>query len=238
MKRICLLLAVIFAPAAGASYRCVDEKGVTHVGDMPPEACANVVIYELHANGMVLRKIDPTPTAEQAKVLKEKQEKSKEAERVAADQKRKDEALLASFSGEREFDVTRDRNIEPLNGRITNARDRIAAINKRMKEIEDEMEFYKSGKAKADKPREAPFTLTNGLQVARTEKESLEKSIVSSQREIEILKVKFDTDKKRWVALKMGGGVAPPPPTSAASAAVKTEAPKPDAPKPDAPKPR
>jgi hypothetical protein len=234
MKRIHLLLAfaVVFAPTAGATYRCVDEKGVTWLGDMPPEACANVVMYELHANGMVLRKIDPTPTPEQAKVLKETQEKRKEAERVAADQKRKDDALLASFSAEREFDIARDRNVEPLNGRIKNARDRIIALDKRVQEIEDEMEFYKSGKStaktKSDKPREAPFTLTNGLQRAHSEKESLEKSIVTSQREIEVLKAKFDTDKKRWIALKMGGGVAPPPPppTPVASAPAKPDAQK------------
>ena len=66
MKKFCLLLVALFAPAAGATYKCTDEKGVTHIGDTPPAGCGTVVMYEVSASGMVLRKIDPTPTPEKA----------------------------------------------------------------------------------------------------------------------------------------------------------------------------
>jgi hypothetical protein len=207
MRRLVVLLAVAFASSAGATYKCVDAKGVTYVGDTPPEACGNVVMYEVNSNGTVIRKIDPTPTPEQAKANKEEAEKRKEAERAAAEQKRKDLALLASFSTEREFDVARERNIEPLMGRIKNARDRIAAVDKRIKEIEDEMEFYKAGKGKAAKPREPPPVLTIQLDQSRAEKELLEKSIATNEREIVTLKAKFDSDKARWMALKADPGL-------------------------------
>ncbi len=212
MKRIVLLLAALYVPAAGAAYKCVDEKGVTHIGDTEPAGCANVMMYEVSRSGAVIRSIEPTPTPEQLKVKLEEAERRKEAERVAGEQKRKDLALLSSFSNEREFDVARDRNIEPITGRINNSKDRIKAIDKRVAEVEDEMEFYKAGKGKTAKTREAPATLVNELQRLRTEKETLEKANVASAREIEQLKAKFDADKKRWLALKANPGKLPEPP--------------------------
>ena len=33
MKKICIVLALLYAPVAGAEYKCVDGRGLTHVGD-------------------------------------------------------------------------------------------------------------------------------------------------------------------------------------------------------------
>jgi hypothetical protein len=210
MKKILMLAALAFVPAAQASFKCIDEKGVTRVGDTPPPECDHVVMYEVSPSGMIMRKIEPTPTPDQLKTRLEDQEKAKEAAKAAAEQKRKDIALLASFSDEKEFDVARDRNIEPLNGRIRNAQDRLKAVDKHIGELNDEMEFYKSGKsAKSGKSTEPPPVLTMGLERAKAEKVSLEKSIVDHQKEIENIKVKFDSDKKRWVALKTGTAERP-----------------------------
>jgi hypothetical protein len=207
MKKIFVLLAALYLPAAGAAYKCVDEKGVTHIGDTEPAACANVMMYEVSRSGMIIRSIEPTPTPEQLKAKLEEAERKSAADKAAADQKRKDLALLSSYSNEREFDVARDRNIEPLNGRIYNSRDRLKVLDKRLKEIDDEMEFYKAGKSKTGKTREAPPSLLHEQQRVRNEKEALEKSIVGNEREIEGLKVKFDTDKKRWLDLKADPGM-------------------------------
>ena len=163
------MAAVLFIPAAGASYKCVDEKGITRIGDTPPPECEHVPMYEMSATGSVRRKIDPTPTPDQLKTRLEEQEKAKEAEHAAAEQKRKDMALLASYSNETEFDVARDRNVEPIQGRLRNAQERLKEVEKRIKGMEDEMEFYKSGKAKSGKderaaagPRREPRPLANG----------------------------------------------------------------------------
>ncbi len=202
MKRFFLLLAALYVPAAGAAYKCVDEKGVTYIGDTPPAACATVMMYEISRNGAVIRSIEPTPTPEQLKARLEEAERRKDAEKAAAEQKRKDIALLASYSNGREFDVARDRNIEPLTGRINNSTDRLKVIDKRMKVLEDEMEFYKAGKSKTAKTRETPVPLLAEMQRLHSEKEALEKSIAGNVHEIEALKAKFDADKRRWLDLK------------------------------------
>jgi hypothetical protein len=202
MKRIFVLLALAHVPLAGAAYKCTDEKGVTHIGDTPPAGCATVMMYETSRGGTVIRSIEPTPTPEQVKAKQEEAERKKEADKAAAEQKRKDLALLASYGAEREFDVARDRNIEPLTGRIRNNTDRMKVLDKRLKEIDDEMEFYKAGKSKAGKTREAPPPLVHEQARVKTEKDALEKSVAANQREIEVLKAKFDADKKRWMDLK------------------------------------
>src|SRR4051812_13557368 len=121
MKNLALCIALLYAPFAGAAYKCVDEKGVTHIGDTPPERCASVLMYEIKPNGSVIRKIDPTPSPEQAKAMNMENERKREAEKAAAEQKRKDAALLATFSSEKEFDVVLERTVAPIRSRMKTA---------------------------------------------------------------------------------------------------------------------
>jgi chromosome segregation ATPase len=212
MKKICILLALLYAPVAGAEYKCVDARGLTHVGDTPPPGCADVVMYEISKTGRVLRQIDPTPTAEQVKKRLEEFDRKKDIDRAAGEQKRKDLALLNTYSTELEVDVARDRNIEPLRGRITSARERIQIVEKREKQVAEELEFYKAGQAKpgkGDTVREAPPALVAEMERIRKEKEGLVKSIASHEKEIESLRAKYDSDKQRWLALKSGAVAKP-----------------------------
>ena len=205
MKRMVILIAaVLWAGPAGAAFKCVDAKGVTHIGDTPPPGCAAVMMYEVTPSGKVLRAIEPTPTPEQAKVIAAEQAKKREADAKAAEQKRRDLALTNTYGSEKEFDVARDRNIEPIKARISTAQERIQQVEKRQKDVEEEMEFYKAGKTKASKGREVPLNLTEELARVQRERAALQSTIVSSEKEIEQVKAKFDGDKKRWVELKAG----------------------------------
>ena len=140
MKKLCLLVATLFIPYAGAAFRCVDEKGRTWVGDTPPPGCANVVMEEVHKSGQVLRVIQPSMSEEQIKKKEEAEARKAEADKVAAEQKRKDQALLSTYSSEKEFDVARERNVEPLLKNIKSGQERMKAVEKREKEVAEEME--------------------------------------------------------------------------------------------------
>ena len=204
-KTLAFLLAALAAiPAAEAAYKCTDEKGRTHIGDTPPPQCERVIMYEVTKTGTVIRKIDPTPTPEQMAARAEEEAKRKEALRLADEQRRKDLALLATYSTERDFDVSRDRNIDPVNLRIKSAKERDAALDKRIKELEDEMEFYKAGKSKgaAGKAKEPPAQLTSDLERTRKEKAQLTANLASYDKEIEQIRSRYEEDKKRWLELK------------------------------------
>ena len=221
MKKVWIVLATLGITSPGAAYKCTDANGRTHIGDTPPLACEGVLMYEVTTGGKVLRKIEPTPTAEQLKTRQAEAERKRAADKVAAEQKRKDVALLSTFSTDKEFDVARDRNIEPIKARIVSVQDRISAVEKRQQEIEEEMEFYKAGKSKG-KGREMPPNLTSDLARTRAEKSALVSTIVNYEKEIEQIKVKFDTDKKRWMDLK-GVPTKASEPTPAADAKSVTK---------------
>src|SRR5258706_6530750 len=176
MKRICLTLALLYAGAAGAAYKCVDENGTTHIGDTPPAGCANVKMQETSRSGAVIRTIDATPSAEELKAKTEAMAKQKEADKAMGEQKRKDMALLNTYATEKEFAVARDRNLDPVKSRIASATERIQAVERRQKEIEEEMEFYKAGKSKT-KSNEPPKGLTAHLERVRAEKIALVTSL-------------------------------------------------------------
>lgn len=208
MKNTIFLAAmlVLHAPLAGAAFKCVDEKGLTRIGDTPPEQCGNVVMYEIKPNGTVIRKIDPTPSPEQLKQLREEAERKREADKMAAAQKRRDEALLNTYSNEKEFEIARDRNIEPIRGRINNAKERLKVIEERETKIAEEMEFYKAGKKKsgkkdADAPPPMLVAEKEGLE---KERQSIHATMAAQEKEIEELRTRYDTDRKRWVVLKAG----------------------------------
>ena len=203
MKKLCVTLALLYAPFAHAAYKCVDERGVTHFGDTPPAGCATVVMYEVTTTGHVLRKIDPTPTPEQLKVRLEEQQKKKEADRIAFEQRRKDMALLNTYSSEGEIDVARDRNVEPIKSRIKGAQERVAELDKRLQQISDEMEFYKAGKKGKDaKSVQPPANLVAERDRATKEKASLEKAIADAGKEIEAVRARYDADKRRFAEIK------------------------------------
>ena len=205
MKKLAILLAALAAiPAAEAAYKCTDEKGRTHIGDTPPPQCERVIMYEVTKTGTVIRKIDPTPTPEQMAARAEEEAKRKEAARLADEQRRKDLALLATYSTERDFDISRDRNIDPVNLRIKSAKERDAALDKRIKELEAEMEFYKAGKSKGatGKAKEPPAQLTSDLERSRKEKAQLATNLAAYDKEIEQIRARYDEDKKRWLDLK------------------------------------
>ncbi|HET7728940.1 MAG TPA: DUF4124 domain-containing protein [Usitatibacter sp.] len=230
MKRIALCIAALYVPLAGAAYKCVDEKGIAHYGDTPPAGCAAVVMYEVKPNGTVIRRIDPTPTPEQAQTMRAENERKREAEKQAAEQKRKDTALLATFSSEREFDVVRDRSIEPIRSRIKSSQERIAAIEKRERQIEDELEFYKAGKSKAHNKkgeRDAPpVMLVTEQERLKAERQTLVAGIASQENEIKQVHERFDLDKRRWLQIKTGAADPAPAAATAAKAAAEPRASK------------
>jgi chromosome segregation ATPase len=229
MKKVSLLVALTLAAGpAAAAFRCVDEKGRTHIGDTPPPGCANVVMYEVTRGGIVIRKIEPSITEEQAKAKLEAEEKQRQLDKIAAEQKRKDTALLSTYGSEKEFDTARDRNIEPLKARIVQSQERLKEIDKRTTVVKEEMEFYTAGKKKGSgKKNDTPAAMTSELERLNEEKAAIHKGIVGYEKEIVELRNKYDTDRRRWAALKAGKGSAPPestPPSEAKAEPVKADA--------------
>jgi hypothetical protein len=201
-----LLIAVTLAPlTASALYRCKDEKGLTHIGQAPPPECANVPIYEVTVTGTVLRKIDPTPTPEQLKAKQAEEAKAREAAKAASEAQRRDKILLTTYTSEQDFDRARDTALQPLTKVLDGNAARLKAIEKRQKELDDELEFYKAGSSKTKAPgkgREPPAQLTNDIAQLNKEKAALAESNARAEKDMQAIRDRFEADKARWNELR------------------------------------
>ena len=137
---------------AGAAYRCVDEKGVdAHRRHAARRLRQRRRCTRSRARARCCARSIPRPRAEEVKARGGRRASARKRRRSPPSSGARTSRCSATYSAEKEFDIARDRNIEPLQGRIKSAQERIKAVDKRAKELEDEMEFYKAGKSKASK---------------------------------------------------------------------------------------
>jgi hypothetical protein len=206
----CVSGLFLAAPLSFAAYRCTDAKGITHFGDTPPAQCGNVRIYELNKAGVVVRVIEPSLTAEQVAERERERAKAQEASRAAADARRRDNALLATYTTEKEFALALERDLRAIDDRIKAARERILAIDARRSELIEELEFYAAGRGKAfGKRREPPPELVAEQDRLREEKGRLIERITRDEATMEEIRVRNERDRKRWMELTQGGKVFP-----------------------------
>jgi hypothetical protein len=192
--RVGSVCAIAFAaacavPALGA-FKCTDEKGRTHIGETPPEACANVVTYETGRSGAVIRKIEPANANAAAREIKEK---SAETEKTAAEQKRRDTALLDSYSSEREIDSMRDRNVEILKTRLDASRSVLQKAEAREQQVQKMVDATKGN---------PPAPLAADLARLKAEHATAASSVARLEKDLETTQARFAADKKRWLELR------------------------------------
>ena len=193
------LLALLWAPLALGAYKCVDEKGATHFGDAPPEACAKVKTYEIGKSGAVVRTLEPAATAAEQHAGRAEREQKRDTDRAATEAKRRDRALLDSYTSDREIDAARDRNVEMLKGRLAATVLRMKPIEQREKDLERAIESYKA--RKPGMAGEVPSQLRTDLEKAANEKSSLAATIGRYETDLEQTRRQFEADRKRWIEL-------------------------------------
>lgn len=208
----CLLAVSLCAVLpAHATFKCVDEKGVTHYGDTMPPQCAKNEVTEISKSGSVIRKIDPPYTPEQLKVREEERLKRTEiAQRMAA-QRLKDLALLGTYGSEREFDASRDRAFLQLDARVNTLKLRITEVDAQLAKLKIDMEFFEVDSSKAGKSGknaraapEVPQRLTQALTRAKGDRSGLEEEIARVEKDKAAVSARYDSDKARWKQMKAG----------------------------------
>jgi hypothetical protein len=204
--------------AAAQNIVCWKDKSGKTIGcgdRVPPEYQDNAT-RELDKRG-VTRKTTETAEVRAKREAQEKEQAAQKAEekKRLVEEKRQDAALVNAFTNEKEIDLKRDRDLQVVDGQLTqlrvshkNAADRHAEIKGRMDAA------VKSGKPATDAQKE---------DLARSEADmaKAEQSVIAKDKEKEEVRKRYADMKARYVLLK--GGSAPAP--SATPAAVPTAAP-------------
>jgi len=197
------VLALAPAAAQERMYKCVDARGKVYYTQVPPPECLGRDTQELNKSGTLIRKnpaaIPLTPAQEQAREAERK--KKLEEEERSREERRKNLALLNTYSSERDIDEARTRALAEAQGAIEDTERRIAGAQKRHKELEAEKEFY------VKKPM--PFKLKQEIANNEIEIENQFALLEAKKKEISTIKAKYDEEKRRYVELTSGKAAAP-----------------------------
>lgn len=153
-------------------YTCVDSKGRRITSDRPIVECLDREQHKLGNTGIVRQVVPPSYTADERAKLESKQRAENEIKARAAEEKRRERALLIRYPNQSVHDKERAEAMAQIDEVIAAVNKREAALAQQRKEVDAEMEFYQSD------PSKAPFWLRRKL-------EDSEKQMVVQKRFLE-----------------------------------------------------
>ncbi len=216
-------------PAAFAQGKIVcwrDASGkVVGCGDKVPAEFQGNASMELDKQGNVRKTADSVETIAKRKAEEKERALAKEQDnkRVVA-QKRQDDALLNTFSNEKEIDLKRDRELLALNNFITQQNAALKVANERWADTKKRLDGFEKDK----KP--VPPGVKEDMARSERDKTRVEQEIAANEKAKADTTTKYAEYRKRFMELK---GVAPAASPSPASAtAPSAVAPAPAAPAP------
>lgn len=195
LSRLVGALAIVLglggpAMAAGNFYCCVDANGKQVCGDLLPQACYGRAYRELGPNGQTLRNVEAPLTSEQRAARSAEEAQRKVEEAILREKQRKDQALLNTYSSEKDIELMRLRAQTDVQKSINAAETKIVEIRTQRKVFENEAEFYKKKKL--------PPEVQKGLRDADYEIKVQEYLIESKKKELDLIRIKYDEDLRRF----------------------------------------
>jgi len=198
LERLALLVLIVVLPAAVSAagpsrmFKCVDAKGTTYYTQVPPPECQGKTTQELSSQGRVLKE-NEVLTPEQAAAREAERKRKAEAEKLAGEQRRKNAALLNTYSSEKDIDQARAEALKQAQEAIKSSETKIADSEKRRGSFDKEKEFY----AKKPLPQKLKQDMEENELLIKKEREILE----AKKKEILNINTKYDEDKRRFIEL-------------------------------------
>jgi len=195
-----VLLLSLAAPALAQQpptplhmYKCRDANGKVYYTQVPPRECLGRDTQELDKSGVVVKRSERAPTPAEAQTRDAEKKKKAEQEELAREERRKNTALLNTYSSEKDIEDQRARALKEAQDAISDTEKSIAGAQKRQKELETEKEFY------VKKPM--PPKLKQEISNVDIEIKNQTALLEAKKKEIETINAKYDQDKKRYVEL-------------------------------------
>lgn len=185
----------------GRIVKWVDEKGVTHYGDVVPPQYSGRDSTVINRQGMVIKRnqivspqASPVDTQE------------------AAEQQRRDRALKAAYTTEEEIELAKERNLQMDEASMLGLQQSLSSAKGRQETHRKSVEDL----SKRKKP--VPADLKKDLKDSDTEIAKIEGQIADRRKAMEATKQRFDHDKLRFRELTGKDPAAAPEPIKVAPA--------------------
>lgn len=192
---VALVIGMTFSlPAAAKMYKWVDDKGTTHYGETIPPEYANKDRTELNKAGRVVDKKEVlTPEERRAKELEDI--KKREDEEAALEQKRRDKALLNTYSSVKEIDLARSRNLQQVEARLNSISSQLKMAGDNLAGLQKEADGYTSAS------KQIPASLQEDLQESQARLTKLKQDMEKSGAEKATVEARYDAEKARYKEL-------------------------------------
>ena len=192
------LVAAAAPPGSKSSgISCWSDSNGRQVGcgyTVPPEF-ANNPTRELNARGITVKKSDATLGGEALRLKQEEETRRRTEEQVRVAQRKRDEALLSSYTSEREIDARRDRDLGQLDLTILG----LETYLKQMRSSEADVRRRLETAQKSGKP--VPQQLTDDAIRISSEAADTERQISQRRSEQESLRAKYNELRLRYLEL-------------------------------------
>lgn len=203
--RALILLACAVALAGPASaqklYKYTDANGNVVYSDKLPASAAGKPNEQLNRQGTVTKRSEGALTPEQLAAKEAERKRKLEEDMAAKEEKRKNMALLNTYSNEQDIAEARARAIKANAESVEETTRKLAEAQKRQKELAGEAEFYQK------KPM--PGKLKQDIQVNEAAIVSHTELLDKKKKEIESINAKYDEDLRRYRELVKSGAAAP-----------------------------
>ena len=198
-----VLLAVGSAQAASEFYCCQDPANGRRVcGDTLPEQCRGRAYRILDSGGNIVKEVGAPLSPEQKAELILENKRRKQLEDAGREQRRRDQALLDTYTTAEDIDLAQKKAEADVNLAIQATNERIATAQKKRNKFADEAEFYKK--------KALPPELEKDLRAIDHEIRLQQELIALKQKEFDTIKAKYDADRKRYFELTRKSPTTPP----------------------------
>lgn len=188
-----VLCAAFCFNAEAKLYKWVDENGTTHYGETIPPEYANRDTKKLE-KGRIVDRDDSFDSAKEKSAPKETG--------AALEARRRDNALLNSYSNEKEIDLARDRNLLQIEARVNSYTTMLKSAQVGLDQLHKERDTLTKNN------RTIPASLTDDIAEAEALVAKRQKELDTNQKEMDAVKARYEADKQRYRELK---GLSPEP---------------------------
>jgi hypothetical protein len=176
------------------TYRCTAKDGKKYRSDTVPPQCLGQPIELLNAQGFVVKRIDPAGDERERAAKEVDAVKKRELEAANKDIDRRNRALLATYTSEKDIESARARALADNQKAVSTVEQKIAEIKQKRARYEKELALYQEKKDKGSPPPVLKENISN----ADMDLQVQEDLLAQKRKEAEAINAKYDDDKKRF----------------------------------------
>lgn len=183
------LCAAVSLSAEAKLFKWVDNNGTTHYGETIPPEYANKDAVKLD-KGRIEKREDKNTSVQKAA------QKDPVAEKARIEAERHDNALINTYSSEKEIDLARDRNLQQIEARTGSYTTMLTSAKESLVSLQQEADKRTKQGLKVFKSLEEDIVEANARIV------KLQGDLDNSLKETESVKARYEADKVRYRELK------------------------------------